>query len=78
VKPIGEGRNHTVEPVGMSRSAVQEAEGRLARNPPLEEMQREATDANDAALGALAPEQCGFHHAILANSRWWMDFSWSA
>ncbi len=57
MEPIGEGRDHAVEPVSMGRAAVQEAERWLARSPPLEQVQSEASDVNGAALGPLAPER---------------------
>ncbi len=44
VEPVNEGRHHGVEPVGMGRAAVEEAERRPAALPPLQSVQRNAVD----------------------------------
>ncbi len=53
---VGESRRHAVEPMGMSRASVQEAQGRTARMPPFEPVEGEAADMNLAAPGRVTSE----------------------
>src|SRR5215472_3534149 len=63
VEPVNERRHHRVEPMGMGRASVQEAESRATGLAPLERTESHAVDGECAAGCHVTDERRAWSHA---------------
>ncbi|HEV8471360.1 MAG TPA: hypothetical protein VGR82_01180 [Methylomirabilota bacterium] len=62
-EPAGERGNYTIEPVGVGRATMQEAEGRRPGPARVHEMQANAVDGLGAVRGDVATQWLTAHSA---------------